>query len=132
MIDNRQAPGPRPRRRPKLPLGARALTVVLLAALSSALAAPLRAEPSIEWTPGAVVEELRPGNSRLVSLSFTPNQDLPQGNLRPVPALAPFLQISRGSFQDLVQGQATTIEILLSVPSACAHAGNLALAAGLC
>ncbi len=126
MIDNRQVPGPRPQRHPgpdprrgrgsKLRLPARVFAVVLLAALSSALAGPLRAEPSIEWTPGSVVEELLPGNSRLVSLSFTPNQDLPQGTLRPVPALAPFLQISRGSFQNLVQGQATTIEILLSVP----------------
>jgi hypothetical protein len=89
---------------------------VLLAALSSVYAAPLRAEPSIEWTPGVVVEELRPGNSRLLSLSFTPNQDLPQGNLRPVPVLAPFMQISRGSFQNLVQGQATAVEVLLSVP----------------
>ena len=126
MIDNRHVPGPRshrcpgpdPRRGrgPKLWLRTRPFAVVLLVAMSSALAAPLRAEPSIEWTPGAVVEELRPGNSRLVSLIFTPNQDLPQGNLRPVPALAPFLQISRGSFQDLAQGQATTIEILFSVP----------------
>ena len=126
MIDNRQVPGPRPQRHPgpdprrgrgsKLRLRARAFAVVLLAALSSALAGPLRAEPSIEWTPASVAEELRPGTSVLGSLTFTPNQDLPQGNLRPVPALAPFMQISRGSFQDLVQGQATAIEILLSVP----------------
>jgi hypothetical protein len=87
-----------------------------LAALSGALAAPLRAEPSIVWAPDSLAVELRPGNSVLVSLTFTPNQDLPQGNLRVVPALEPFLQLSRGNFQDLVQGQATAIEILLSVP----------------
>ncbi len=126
MIDDRHVLGPRPHRRPgpdphhgrcpKLRLRPRSFAVVLLAALSSALAAPLRAEPSIVWTPASVAEELRPGTSVLVSLTFTPNQDLPQGNLRPVPALAPFMQISRGSFQDLVQGQATAIEILLSVP----------------
>ena len=126
MIDDRHVLGPRPHRRPgpdphhgrcpKLRLRPRSFAVVLLAALSSALAAPLRAEPSIEWTPASVAEELRPGTSVLVSLTFTPNQDLPQGNLRVVPALEPFLQLSRGSFQDLVQGQATAIEILLSVP----------------
>lgn len=126
MIDDRQVLGPRPHRRPgpdpqrgrcpKLRLRARAFAIVLLAALSGALAAPLRAEPTIVWAPDSVAVELRPGTSVLVSLTFTPNQDLPQGNLRPVPALAPFMQISRGNFQDLVQGQATAIEILLSVP----------------
>ncbi len=126
MIDDRHVLGPRPHRRPgpdphrgrcpKLRLRARPFAVVLLAALSGALAAPLRAEPTIVWAPDSVAVELRPGNSVLVSLTFTPNQDLPQGNLRVVPALEPFLQLSRGSFQDLVQGQATAIEILLSVP----------------
>ncbi len=102
--------GPRGRHRP------RAFAVVLLAALSGALAAPLRAEPSIEWTPDSVVEELQPGNSRLVSLTVTANQDLPKANLRLVPWFAPFIHISRSSFRDLAQDQAATLNVLLSVP----------------
>ncbi len=126
MIDDRQVLGPRPRRCPgpdphrerrsKLRLRARPFAVVLLAALSSALTQPLRAEPTIDWTPSSLVEELRPGNSRLVSVTFTANEDVAQANLRVVPELEPFVQVAPRNFQDLAAGQMGSLEILFSVP----------------
>lgn len=100
----------------KIGIGLVGLALVVFAVIVLA-PSPAPADPVISWVPESVNETILAGETKTVSATFTASEDFGAVEVRVVPALEPFVQVSPTSFENLVAGQETSIEITISSPA---------------
>lgn len=78
--------------------------------------APSPSGPPITWTPAAITETIPAGTGHTVSVSFVSSQNFSNVDVRVVPALQPYVQVSPTTFANLIAGQTYTVDLTLSAP----------------
>lgn len=92
-------------------LGGVALIVLAVIMLSPS---PAPAQPVISWVPESVIENVTPGESKMISVTFTSLEDMTDVSVRVVPELEPFVRTEPTAFSALVAGQATNLSVIVS------------------
>src|SRR5262245_38106737 len=102
----------RPRILDSLRLGLVGLFMLLLSG-----AAVVSADPTITWTPSAVVETVVQGEAKTQMVSFTSSEDLADVAAQIAPALQPYVSATPSFFPSIRAGEVVTLTLTLSAPA---------------
>ena len=97
---------------PKIIVVAAAGVIALVAILFAPSPSP--AEPVIRWESNAITENITPGVSKTLSVSFVSANDITDIMVRVVPELEPFVQTSPPSFARVSKGETATLSISIT------------------
>jgi hypothetical protein len=102
--------------RPRI-LGSLRLGLVGLFMLLLSGAAVVSADPTITWTPSAVVETVVQGEAKTQMVSFTSSEDLSDVAAKIAPALQPYVSATPSFFPSIRAGDVVTLTLTLSAPA---------------
>jgi hypothetical protein len=74
------------------------------------------AAQAIHWTPNAIAETLKPGETKTLTATFTSQKPIRSASFRVTPSLEPYVVVDPPAVENVAAGQAVPVRIELAVP----------------